>query len=98
MNALEAQQLLAEKSDIQVLDVRTKGEFNKGHIEGAIRINYYNLRFKKKLRELDRDSFYLVYCKSGHRSGNTIRLMQQEGFTKIYHFDGGYDAWNTLQD
>jgi len=96
LTADEAKVLLKKRSDIQVLDVRTKGEFKRGHIDGAIQNNYFSLKFKKRLRLLDRNTPYLVHCKSGHRSGRAVKIMQHEGFTAIYHLDGGYDAWKKL--
>jgi len=96
VEALEARTLLASNPDIQVLDVRTKGEYKRGHIEGAIRNNYFSTKFKKRLRVLDRDTPYLVHCKSGHRSKRVVKTMRKEGFSNIYHLDGGYDAWKKL--
>jgi len=96
VEAAEARTLLTSNPEIQVLDVRTKGEYKRGHIEGAIRNNYFSTKFKKRLRLLDRNASYLVHCKSGHRSGRVVKIMQKEGFTNIYHLDGGYDAWKKL--
>ena len=96
VEALEARSLLASNPNIKVLDVRTKGEYKRGHIEGAIRNNYFSTKFKKRLRLLDRNTPYLVHCKSGHRSERVIKIMNKEGFTNIYHLDGGYDAWKKL--
>ena len=98
VSASEAQDLLIANPEIQVLDVRTKGEFNRAHIEGAIRINYFSTKFKKKLRALDKNTPYLVHCKSGHRSNRAVKTMQKLGFTNIVHLDGGYDAWKKLPD
>ena len=96
LNAADAQALLKARPDIQVLDVRTKSEYKRGHIDGAILNNYFSFKFKKRLRELDRTTPYLVHCKSGHRSGGAVKIMQAEGFKNIYHLDGGYDAWKKL--
>lgn len=96
LDAQEAKSLLETNPNIQTLDVRTKGEFNRGHIQGAIHVNYFSPKFKKKLRTLDRLTSYLVHCKSGHRSNRAVKIMQREGFQKIYHLDGGYDAWKKI--
>lgn len=96
ITANEAQTLLKDNPDVQVLDVRTKGEFKRGHIEGAIRVNYFSTKFKKQLRALDKTQPYLVHCKSGHRSERAVKIMLKEGFTNITHLDGGYDAWKAL--
>jgi len=96
VEAFAARTLLLSNPNIQVLDVRTKGEYKRGHIEGAIRNNYFSTKFKKRLRILGHDTRYLVHCKSGHRSERVVKIMQKEGFTNIYHLDGGYDAWKKL--
>lgn len=76
-----------------LFDVREPDEFDVSHIKGAIRINYFRFKFKKKLWKLDRSRPYLVHCKSGHRSSGAVKVMKREGFTQIYHLDGGFDAW-----
>lgn len=96
VNAEEARGLLIENPNVIILDVRTKGEYKRGHIEGAVRNNYFSTKFKRRLRELDRTKPYLVHCKSGHRSGRVVKIMVKEGFTDITHLDGGYDAWKKL--
>lgn len=89
----EAAQLLADDQSIRVLDLRTRPEFNRGHIDGAIQINYFSLNLKKKLAALDRNASWLVHCKSGHRSGRAVPQMKKLGFTKIIHMDAGFDGW-----
>lgn len=96
VDAVQARALLAENDALIILDVRTKGEYKRGHIEGAIRNNYFSTKFKKRLRALDRTRPYLVHCKSGHRSERVVKIMLKEGFTNITHLDGGYDAWKKL--
>jgi len=96
VNAAQARALIASDSSIIVLDVRTKGEYKRGHIEGAVRNNYFSFNFKKRLRDMDRNTHYIVHCKSGHRSQGAVKRMIKEGFTRITHMDGGYDAWKKL--
>lgn len=96
VNAQQAQDMLGSNPDIIVLDVRTSAEHRRGHIEGAVQLNYFSLNFRKKLRALERNAPYLIHCKSGHRSARTIKLMQDEGFTDIIHLNGGYDAYKAL--
>lgn len=96
INAQEARVLLGEESDIQVLDVRTRPEFDNGHISGAKQINYLSTSFSENLSALDKQAPYIVHCKSGNRSSKAVEIMQREGFTNIYHLDGGYKAWKAL--
>lgn len=52
VDAAQARQLLAQNDKLIVLDVRTKGEYKRGHIEGAVRNNYFSTKFKKKASHL----------------------------------------------
>jgi len=89
----EAAQLIEQNTDIKVLDVRTGWEYKRGHVKGAENINYYSFSFKKSLNKLDKNTIWLVHCKSGVRSGRSIPIMQEAGFQSIIHMDGGFDAW-----
>ncbi|MGI9595582.1 MAG: rhodanese-like domain-containing protein, partial [Acidimicrobiales bacterium] len=76
-----------------VLDVRTPDEFAQGHVEGATMIDFYAPDFEERLAELDRERPYLLYCRSGSRSGQTTAIMEQLGFSNVADIDGGITAW-----
>ena len=80
-------------SDLVILDVRTPEEFAEGHLEGAVMIDFYDLDFADQLAELDPDVPYLLYCRSGNRSGQTLALMEELGFTDVADVDGGINQW-----
>jgi rhodanese-related sulfurtransferase len=79
--------------DFVILDVRTPGEFRKGHIEGAENINYYGDDFRERIEGLDRKRTYLVYCITGKTSRHTLELMKELGFFRVYNLIGGITAW-----
>ena len=79
--------------DLVVLDVRTPEEFAEGHIEDAVLIDFYAEDFADRLEELDRDVPYLLYCRSGNRSGQVAEMMEELGFTDVADVDGGIVAW-----
>jgi len=93
LNASEASELIASEPDLQILDVRTYSEFQAGHIEGAIQINYFDPNFRGRLAERPHDVPYLVHCRSGNRSSRAVRNLQAAGIETIYHLDGGLNAW-----
>ena len=78
---------------LQIIDVRTPEEFADGHLEGAQMIDFYEGDFAARISELDRSQPYLVYCRSGNRSGQTRELMEDLGFTDVRDLDGGAVAW-----
>lgn len=76
-----------------LLDVRTPEEFTEGKIAGSENIDFYEAAFAENIAALDRDASYVVYCRSGNRSGQTLHLMQQLGFTDVTDVSGGIVAW-----
>lgn len=81
-----------------LIDVRTEDEFEEGHLEGAIQHDYYETEsFKAFLAGLDKSKTYMIYCRSGGRSGTTLDMMAQMGFSKVYNLDGGITAWKAAQ-
>jgi len=83
----------APPADLVVLDVRTPEEFTEGHLEGAVLVDFYDADFADQLAALDPDVPYLLYCRSGNRSGQTLGVMEQLGFTSVADVDGGIIAW-----
>lgn len=80
-------------NDLVILDVRTPEEYAEGHLEGAVLVDFYDADFADQLAELDPAVPYLVYCRSGNRSGQTLPLMEQLGFGSASDIDGGILAW-----
>ncbi len=76
-----------------LLDVRTPEEYSEGHIAGSDNIDFYETAFADSIAALDRDDSYVVYCRSGNRSGQTLELMRQLGFTDVTDVSGGIVAW-----
>jgi rhodanese-related sulfurtransferase len=81
------------EAGIITLDVRTPGEFNEGHIEGAQLIDFQSGNFESEIETLDKSKTYAVYCRSGSRSGQAVKIMSDAGFTNIYNLDGGVIDW-----
>ena len=93
VSAAEAATILMENPEIGILDVRTGFEFDRGHLEGAVNLNYYSRKFKSKLDELDKEKTWLVHCRSGVRSGKTLPLMEAAGFKSVIHLTDGIVDW-----
>jgi rhodanese-related sulfurtransferase len=78
----------------QVIDVRTPEEFNRGHLKGAININYQGSEFTAEIAKLDKKKPTYVYCQSGGRSAEACNYMSNQDFANIFDMDGGYSAWS----
>lgn len=89
----DAEALIAGDGDVRVLDVRTPEEYAEGHVAGATLIDFYAPDFADRIAELDREATYVVYCRSGNRSGQATALMAQQGFASVNDVDGGVVAW-----
>ncbi len=78
---------------LQIIDVRTPEEFAEGHLDGSSMIDFYEADFADRVGALDPDQPYLIYCRSGNRSGQTRDLMEELGFTDVRDVEGGIIAW-----
>ena len=85
--------LIADGND-QILDVRTKKEFAKGHIKGALNIDYWNPKFLDLVKsDFDKSIPLLVYCAGGGRSAMASERLKKKGYKLIYDLEGGYEAY-----
>ncbi len=85
--------LAIHNSDIQLIDVRTKKEYDNGHIANAKLIDYFSDDFKNQLLKLNKGIPVYVYCKSGNRSGKASKILYELGFNQIFDLEGGYSNW-----
>ena len=89
----EFERLIADKA-VQILDSRSKAEYDEGHIEGAILIDVNDSSFKAKAgATLSKDKPVAVYCRSGRRSRVAADIRSKEGY-KGTNLDGGIISWN----
>lgn len=84
---------IESKKDIQIVDVRTKEEYDSGHLANAINIDYDASDFKNKILALNKSTPTYVYCLAGSRSASAIDIMAKNGFTEIYNMKGGINKW-----
>ena len=75
------------------LDVRTPGEYMGGFIQGARNIDFQSGNFENEIATLDKNATYAVYCRSGNRSGQVVKVMQDAGFTNVFNMNGGVIDW-----
>ena len=85
---------LMKKKNTYVLDVRTPEEYKSGFIGNAINYNVMDsVAFVNTILSLDKNKKYLLYCKSGRRSGKALVMMKNMGFKKVHHLNGGVTEW-----
>lgn len=88
----KARAWLEEASPV-LLDIRTPDEYAQERLKGAALLDFYAPDFVEKLGLLDKSAKYLIYCRSGNRSGKALETMGQLGFTEAHHIEGGITAW-----
>ena len=94
----EAYILIQENKDnpnFLILDVRTPEEFLGEYIENAINLDYYSDTFRNDLKKLGKDKTYLMYCRSGNRSGSALNIMKELDFREVYNMLGGIIKWKS---
>jgi rhodanese-related sulfurtransferase len=91
--AYELIQNNSENSKFNIIDIRTPSEYAAVHIANAVLIDYYSDAFEQELDKLDRQETYLVYCRSGNRSGNAMIVFKDLGFIHVYDMGGGISSW-----
>lgn len=93
VDAATFKELMTAKNTV-VIDLRTPNEINtKGKIAGAMELDFLALDAEEKIKKLDKNKTYLVYCAGGGRSGDCKELMVKEGFKNVVNLQKGFDDW-----
>lgn len=89
----KAAQFLNSSSSVFILDARTREEYQKEHLEGAVLIPYKEVT--QHLSELpsNKETFILVYCTVGVRSARATKTLQAHGYVNATNLRGGIEAW-----
>lgn len=92
VSSAEAAQMMEEKSDYVILDVRTQAEFDEAHIPGAICVPNESIQSEPPSALSDKNQLVMVYCRSGNRSKQAAKKLADMGYTRIVEF-GGINSW-----
>lgn len=79
-----------------LIDVRTPEEFAAGHLEGAINIDVSAADFTDRIADLDPETRYTLYCRSGRRAADAVTTMSAAGFLHLRNAGGLEDASHAL--
>ena len=88
-----AKDMILKDSSLIIVDVRTKGEYEEGHIPSAVLIPNESIKDRKPELLPDVNQVILVYCRSGNRSKQAAQKLANMGYKKVYEF-GGINTWN----
>lgn len=83
-----------ETGNVQILDVRTGGEYQNGHIKNALQADMRNMdEFANRVQHMDKTKPVYVYCLVGNRSSYAANWMRENGFSSVVELQGGINAW-----
>ena len=91
ITAEKAKEIMDSEEGYIILDVRTREEYDEGHIPGATQISHEEIEEKAEQVLTDKDQLILVYCRSGRRSKIAAEALVELGYTNIKEFGGIID-------
>lgn len=80
--------------DVVLLDIRSKELYDKGHLEGAVNMDYDQTAFPVDVEKLNKEKRYIIIDQNGKKSFATLVLFNELRFEKMHAIIGGYDEWN----
>lgn len=81
-----------EGKKVQLVDVRTPGEYKQGHIENAENHNVFDKNFMEQMAKYKKDQPIYVYCRSGGRSMKAANMLKSKGYN-VVNLNGGFNGW-----
>ena len=82
-----------QDNDYTLVDVRTTEEYESGHIQNAINIDFYSESFEKEILLLNKSSSIILYCRTQNRSTKTANFLKENGYMDITIIEGGINSW-----
>lgn len=92
LSPMDATQLI-NREDAVVLDVRSDGEFNQGHIVNAVNIPQKSVQEQLSKLEKYRGRPIITACRTGQVAVNVGSTLKKNGFEQVYNLAGGLIAW-----
>lgn len=85
-----------KNKNIPIIDIRSKSDYQNGHIPGAVNIPYSEFSLDHpKLKEIDKNSEIAVNCVSGIASVKITSILNKNGYEKAQSLKGGYQLWKS---
>ena len=90
LSAEEAYEMMASQ-EVVVVDVRTRAEYDGGHIENAVLVPNESIGSEMPETLPDKEATLLIYCRSGRRSKQAAEKLLKLGYQNVYDFGGVID-------
>ena len=82
-----------QDTDYILVDVRTREEYESGHIQDSIHFDFYSELFQKEILSIDKSSSIVLYCRTQNRSTKTANYLKENGYKEIAVLEGGISTW-----
>ena len=79
--------------EFELIDVRTKSEYESGLIQSALNIDFFSDTFESDVLSLNKNSKIILYCRTNNRSTKSANLLINNGFKNISVIEGGITDW-----
>ena len=93
LSAVKFSESLAATPGAVILDVRTPGEFQGGHLKNAVNVDWNGNDFEKNTSSWKPSTPLYVYCLAGSRSAAAARNLRSRGYTNVIELEGGMMKW-----
>ena len=90
---ISSSEFIGLSDDFELIDVRTKSEYESGFIERALNIDFFSDTFESDVLSLNKNSKIILYCRTNNRSTKTANLLKKNGFKDISVIEGGITDW-----
>lgn len=78
--------------EMVILDVRDADEFASGHLPNAVHLSFNDGTLEAELPKLNKAVNYVLYCRSGNRSSQAKKMMEEAGFENVLDLGGVEEA------
>lgn len=95
ITVIELKELIDNKEDFQLIDVRETFEYETSNLGGD---NIPLAEVLNKLEDISKDKHVILQCRSGKRSAQALQLLASKGYTNLSNLKGGILAWKESID
>lgn len=91
MDFNEVKQIMLENPNAILLDVRSKQEYEEGHLSGSIPLCLYDICKQADQILPNKEQTIITCCSSGNRSKEAQEMLEKMGYENVYNLKGGLD-------
>jgi phage shock protein E len=94
INYCQAKKMLTQNQNVILLDVRSKQEYEEGHLSGSVPLCLYDIEKQADQVIPNKEQIIITYCSSGSRSKEAQEVLETMGYENVYNLKGGLEEIN----